>query len=158
MRRVESHLVADVDLEHVRSALADWGWLIGNEWSPILLSAVGDAFLVNSSGRIARLDTGSGKLELIARSLREFEGAWVKPSVLDEWFLTPVVEALRTAGKTLGPNECYGFTVLPIFAEGSYAADNRFVLNALEHIRFTADMHRQLKDVKDGELVEIKVV
>jgi hypothetical protein len=34
---------------------------------------------------------------------------------------------------------------VPLFKEGEYGAANRFCLSAREHIRFTGDMHLQLK-------------
>jgi hypothetical protein len=77
---------------------------------------------------------------------------------LDEWFLQPVVTELRAKGMLLDCNQCYGFTILPMFREGSYGAANRVVLNAMEHLRFTADIIRQTQSLRDGESVELRVV
>jgi hypothetical protein len=77
---------------------------------------------------------------------------------LEEWFLQSVVAELQAKGMLLGPNQCYGFRILPMFREGSYGATNRYVLNALEHLRFTADIVRQTQSLQDGETVRIRVV
>ena len=43
-------LIADVELPAVRDALCECRWLLGRHWSPLLASAVGDVFLINSVG------------------------------------------------------------------------------------------------------------
>jgi hypothetical protein len=153
----KSHLLADVDIQDVASAMAEWSWLLGSSWSPILVSAAGDVFLTDSTGAVARLDTGVGALEPVAETREEFEAALDDPSTVADWFLEPVVNELRSEGKQLDRGQCYGFTILPIFQQGSYEASNRFCLTATEHIRVTGAMHLQLKDMADGETVQIEV-
>lgn len=77
------HLKADIDPATIEPALAVWRWLIGDRWSPILTSAVGDIFLTDPSGVIARLDTGAGKLKPIASSLEEFRDLLADPTCVD---------------------------------------------------------------------------
>jgi hypothetical protein len=149
------HLFADVDLGEVGAALSEWSWLLKGEWSPLLVSASGDVFLKNKSGQVFRLDTGGGELESVAFTVEAFYEGLQLPNSEHEWLLAPVVEELRLQGKTLSQGQCYGFTILPIFKEGSYGAKNRFVLSALEHIRFTGDMHSRLQDVPDGQPVQL---
>lgn len=151
------HLVADVELDDVRRSLSAWSWLLGDGWSPLLVSAVGDVFLVNSSGAVARLDTGAGRLEILRESLKLFEAALGDPTIVADWFLESVVEELRSQGKPLSRGQCYGFTLLPIFSGGTYESANRFCISAAEHIEFSGDMHLQLKDVPDGDPVEVVV-
>lgn len=158
MQLENSYLCADVDLDEVRKALKAWSWFLKGNWSPILVSAVGDIFLQFESGEIFRLDAGAGELEFIAPSVSAFQGAMQFTKSSREWFLAPVVDELRLQGKTLARGQCYGFTVLPVFKEGSYKAENRFILGALEHIRYTGDMHLQIKDLRDGDRVSIEVV
>lgn len=57
MKLPKAHLVADVKLDDLTGALCEWSWLLGDEWSAVLVSAVGDIFLINRAGAIARLDT-----------------------------------------------------------------------------------------------------
>jgi hypothetical protein len=151
------YLLADVELDAVASSLSGWSWLIGGGWTALVVSAVGDVFLVNPAGAIARLDTGAGRLEKLAETLGEFEAALDDPTIVAEWFLEGVVDELRVGGKCLNRGQCYGFTILPIFEGRSYMSENRFPVSATEHIRFTGDMHLQLRDVSDGDSVEIVV-
>jgi hypothetical protein len=153
----KSHLLADVDMQDVVNSIAEWSWLLDGNWSPIVVSAAGDVFLADSTGAVARLDTGVGTLEWLAETREAFEAALSDQSTVADWFLEPVVNELRSQGKQLKRGQCYGFTILPIFSEGSYEAANRFCLTATEHIRFTGAMHLQLKDMADGETVRIEV-
>jgi len=65
-----------------------------------------------ASVHVARLDTGSAALEPIADSTAAFEAACADPANVRDWFLVPVVEALRASGKILAPRQCYGFTII----------------------------------------------
>jgi Domain of unknown function (DUF1851) len=158
LRAVEPALVASVSLADVEEALRDWRSLYPDLGRPILMSAVGDVFLEDAKGQVSRLDTGGDSLSFIAESREVFEAEAPRAANLEEWFLEPVVMDLRNKGMLLKENQCYGFTILPIFKEGSYRAENRFVLNAMEHLRFTADMILQTRSLKDGESVVLRVV
>jgi hypothetical protein len=158
MRLVDPVLLASVSLADVEDALRDWRWLHTDLGRPILVSAVGDVFVESATGEVSRLDTGVGSLCFIAESRAAFDAMASNFANLEDWFLRSVVSELRAKGILLGHNQCYGFKILPMFREGSYGATNRFVLNALEHIRFTADVVRQARSLRDGETVRIRVV
>lgn len=158
MQLEKSHLVADVSLEDVSAALSAWSWLLKDRtWRPLLVGAAGDVFLANTEG-VFRLDTGVGELERIAENEIGFHDSLMDPALIHDWLLEPVVEELRAGGKELGPGQCYSFTILPVFEEGSYKADNRFLLPVLEHLRVTGDVHSQINGLTDGDKVRIKVV
>jgi hypothetical protein len=65
---------------------------------------------------------------------------------------------LRAHANELGPGQCYSFTILPVFEEGSYTADNRIVISVVEHLRVTGDILSQINGLTDGDKVRIKVV
>jgi hypothetical protein len=154
-----SRFVATVDLARVRAALVDWSWLLREgAWDPILVSAAGDVFLVRESGEVFRLDTGGGELTRIAGSRAEFEAALQDPELIKDWLLTPVVEELLESGRGLVHGQCYGFSILPVFEEGSYGAANRFPLSAVEHVGVTGSLHGQLQGVPDGQKIRLSVV
>jgi hypothetical protein len=158
MRHVDPVLLASVSLADVEEALRDWQCLHADLGRPILMSAVGDVFVEDAKGQVSRLDTGVGSISLVAESRAVFDVAASNSSNLDEWFLRHVVTELRSKGMLLDQNQCYGFTILPMFREGSYGATNRFVLNATEHLRFTADIIRQTRSLRDGETIKLRVV
>lgn len=136
-----------------------WSWLIAEPWSPLVCSMVGGVFLEKPDGAVHWLDTGTGLVEEVARSRPIFEETVsTSPDLVDEWFLPPVIERLHAAGKKAGAGECYGFVILPVFAEGKYEADNMFVIPVAEQFVGTATVHRQLSQLPDGASVQMKVV
>jgi hypothetical protein len=154
-----SRFVATVDLALVRAALSDWSWLLREgAWDPILVSAAGDVFLVGDSGEVFRLDTGGGELTRIAESRADFEAALEDCALAKDWLLTPVVEELLESGRGLGRGQCYGFSILPVFKEGSYGAVNRFPLSGVEHVGVTGNLHGQLQSFSDGQKIRLSVV
>jgi hypothetical protein len=158
MQLEKSHLVADVALEDVSVALSAWSWLLEEgRWCPLLVGAAGDVFLANAED-VFRLDTGVGELERIAENESRFWKLLNDPALVHEWFLEPVVDELRASAKELGPGQCYSFTILPVFEEGSYTAENRVVIPVVEHLRVTGDILSQINGLTDGDKVRIKVV
>ena len=151
------HLVVDLDVAAVERALADWRWLIGPSARPLYVTAAGDVILIEDDGRVLLLDTGGGAVEPLAESQEGFERALSDSSHLDDWLSASLAGRLRQRGVTLDPGQCYGYAVLPVFAEGSYGPDNRRVLSALEHLSFTADVHKQIRDLPDGATIRFDV-
>ena len=82
----------------------------------------------------------------------------VSPDLVDEWFLPPLVGRLHAAGKKPKAGECFGFTNLPVFAEGKFDVENMFVLPVSEQFIGVADLHRQLNELPDNSRVRLKVV
>lgn len=135
-----------------------WSWLVPEPWEPIVCSMVAGVFLEKLNGEVHWLDTGTGLVEHVASTRVEFEELIrTSPDLVDEWFLPHLVERLHAAGKRPAVGECYGFTILPIFAEGKYDPDNMFVVPIKEQLVGMADIHRQLTDVPDGASVQVKI-
>ena len=140
------------------SAASAWSWLVSEPWTPLLCSVVGGVFLEKPDGAVHWLDTGTGLVEEVASDRRHFEEIMTSsPDLVDEWFLAPLVDQLHAAGKKAGTGECYGFTVLPVFAEGKYDVGNMFVVPVKEQFVGMADVHRKLNELPDGTSVQVKV-
>jgi hypothetical protein len=122
----------------------------------MLFSAIGDVFLQLPAGTVWWLSTATGSLEQIAGSEADFT-AKLAGGQVDEWFLPGLVEALQSNGKYLLPGECYSYTTLPVFAEGSFSVENMFPLGAEEHFGVTGHIMKQIRGVPDGAEVSIRV-
>lgn len=153
-REISFQLEPDIAREVAKA----WSWLVLEPWEPIICSMVAGVFLETPSSGVLWLDTGTGLVEQVAQSRAHFEEiVRSSPDLVDEWFLPPLVERLHAAGKKPNQGECYGFTILPVFAEGKYDTDNMFVLPIREQLVGIADIHRQLNDLPDGASVQVKV-
>jgi hypothetical protein len=142
--------------EAIDVARRAWSWLVPEPWTCIACSAMGDIFLRNDLGEVLWLDCGQGSLERIAQGVDDFQSR-LDGDEGEEWLLLPLVKALRRSGKILDRGQCYGFKILPIFAEGSYELDNIYATSAAEHSSVTGMLHRQIRDLPDGATVELKV-
>jgi len=148
--RIESDLAHEV--------AKAWSWLLPEPWEPIICSTVAGIFLTIPTGEVIWLDTATALLEQVAESREQFEGL-VKssPAHVDEWFLPPLVDRLHAAGKRPKDGECYGFIILPVFAEGKYDTDNMVVVPVREQLIGIANIHRQLSELPNGATVQVKV-
>jgi hypothetical protein len=143
--------------EAVAELRKSWSWLLGSRWRPLLFSAVGDVFLELQAGTVWWLSTATGSLEQVADSESDFVGM-LNGEQAEEWFLPGLVEALQSAGKHLAPGQCYSFTTLPVFAEGSFSVENMLPLSAKEHFGVTGHVMQQIQSFPDGTEVSIKIV
>lgn len=141
----------------VRELETSWGWLLREPFTPVLFSALGDAFIEPESGGIWWLNTGTAELTWVADSVVHFEHL-LNSDLADEWFLPNLVGELHAAGKVPGPGECYTFVTLPVFREGTYEVENLNAVPAHEHYGQTGLMHKQLRDLPNGARVQVKVV
>ncbi|UCI16968.1 DUF1851 domain-containing protein [Mesorhizobium sp. B2-1-8] len=142
-----------------QAAARAWSWLLPEPWTPLVCSMVGGMFVERPNNEVHWLDTGTGLLERVAHNRARFEEMIrISPDLVDEWFLPPLVERLHAAGKKPKVGECYGFTVLPVFAEGKFEVENMFVVPVTEQFIGMADIHRQLNEIPDSSRVRIKVV
>lgn len=139
---------------------ASWLWLIGDEdWKPVLCSRLGDLFLERSSGEIDWMSCSLGSIEVAAPNRATFDQLCAEGGdQLAEWFGPDFVATLHRSGRVAGPNECYLFIVLPIFAECTYEAQNIGVVPVHEVFVGLADIHQQIADLPDGQAVRMRVV
>lgn len=151
-----SQITINPTAEAVAELRESWSWLLGVDWRPMLFSAVGDVFLQLPSGTVWWLSTATGSLEQIAESEADFV-AKLSGEQVDEWFLPGLVESLRSSGKHLLPGQCYSYTTLPVFAEGSFSVENMFQIDATEHFGVTGQIMKQIRALPDGTKVSIKV-
>lgn len=151
-----SQITINPTAEAVAELRESWSWLLGVDWRPMLFSAVGDVFLQLPSGTVWWLSTAAGSLEQIAESEADFI-AKLSGEQVDEWFLPGLVESLRSSGKHLLPGQCYSYTTLPVFAEGSFSVENMFQIDAKEHFGVTGQIMKQIRALPNGARVSIKV-
>lgn len=135
----------------VEVALAAWWWLVPGKMRALVLSAVGDLFLIDGEGAIFFLNTRSGTFGCVAASVVEWEGKIREPEVLEEWFLPGFVAELRGAAR-LGPGECYS-PVHPPILNGSFDVENWPPTHWRAHFHTTGAIHEQIKDLPDGTVI-----
>ena len=138
-----------VDSSHLdrSTLLSDWAWLIGKRKQPIVVSAIGDAFLHDPvEGLVYWLDVGQGQCHKLTDNLEEFD-----IRLRDKEFALLVLQAtlivqLRQAGKTLAPGQVYSFKKPPVIG-GDYILENFQAADIATHFSTSGRFHRQIKNL-----------
>lgn len=143
-------------------ALEDWRWLVGRAARPLLLTAMGDVFLIKPGGLLRRhsvylLETGTGRCERVASTYEELRELLSTSDSSAAWLLPELVASLRASGQTLSEGECYSPKLVPALG-GTFEAANFAPVNWRVHLAITGQVHDNLKDVADGTKVKFEVV
>lgn len=130
--------------------LSEWRWLIGPCKQPILLAAIGDAYVQDpDDGSVHLLDVGGGALEQIAGSVDEFRALLADREFVTDSFVPSTIVALRNGGKTLAPGQIYSYIHPPVLG-GKYSTDNMEPTDVSVHFSILGQIHRQVKDLPEG--------
>jgi hypothetical protein len=149
-------LICTPDADAIDALAESWAWRIGDGYTPLLFTALGDMFYEADEGGIFWLNTGTAEVERVAESVTGFNQL-LREDIADEWLLPALVEALLDAGKLRGEGECYTYVTLPIFAEGEYVVENLNPVAAIEHFELTGSVLQQMQDLPDGTDVKIDI-
>jgi Domain of unknown function (DUF1851) len=140
----------------VESLREHWRWQLGDDWTPLLFSAIGDVFIEVAAGTVWWLSTATGSLEQVAESRQHF-AEQLGGERTDEWFLPGLVDVLRSQGKVLGPEQCYTYAILPVFSQGSFSAENMHPVSAAEHFTMSGLIHESIRQLPDGAQAQVTV-
>jgi len=143
--------------ENLANLMDSWTWLIGTDKKLLIVSVIGDMFLQANNGSIFWLDVGLGKLEIIAKDMKEFESKLENINQVDEWFMIDLTAELKRSEKTLKDGQVYSYRKLPVLG-GAYSVDNFAPLDMEAHFRLTSEIHEQVRSLPDGTKVDMKVV
>jgi hypothetical protein len=146
--------IAHVDMDDLCEC---WMWLIPDLKQVLMISKMGDMFIMQKDGCIYWLATDMGNLTKIANDYKEFEQLLLEEDNLDNWFLPLLIQQLIAAGMLLGPNQVYSFKLMPVMG-GDYAVDNIEPTDLSVHFTITGQICQQIKNLPDGTKVKIKIV
>jgi hypothetical protein len=133
----------------IDEALDAWRWLVPEQVKSLVLTALGDLFLIYADGSVHFLDTNAGSCAPVAASVTEWEEKIRQPELLDEWFLPGFIGALRDAGRYLSQGECYD-AVHPIVLGGAWSVENFEPTHWRVHFHSLGQLHEQVKDLPTG--------
>lgn len=144
-----------VSFRHLQreTVLSDWTWLLGASAVPLLITAVGNAFVQDPSSReIKLLDVGSADLVPVAASLAEFEGLLTQREFVAKFFDVQLVGELLKSGQSLAAGELFGFKRLPTMG-GDYVVDNFEPTDIEVHFGVSGQLQAQLSRLEPGAVV-----
>lgn len=142
MRELTAHLADDAQ----GTLLDDWLWLVGEARSPFLVTAFGNAFLMDGAdGTVHALDAHHGTVEKIADSIEEFDVLIRQPAFVRHHFPVDAVAALRESGQRLADGQVYSF-VQPLAIGGEAAPANIHHVDLHVHFTVLGRLHRELAE------------
>jgi hypothetical protein len=141
-------------LDTIRNA---WGWIGLDPAAVVATNAFGNLIVCATDGAHWRICPEEWSCELIARSAAEFAALSSDDEFRTDWEMAPLVELARQQLGPLPDGRCYCLK-LPAVIGGRYEAANLGIIALVELISFAGDMAQQIKDVPDGDQIEIKIV
>jgi hypothetical protein len=141
-----------VGFEHIdqTTVLSEWTWLLGDRKLPILIGALGDAFVQDrDDGSVHLLSAGGGSLRQVAANVDEFQALLGDRDFVIRHFAPEVIVELRNMGQHLEPGQLYGYKVPP-FLGGSYSLDNLEPTDIRVHFSMLGQLLRQTQGLEPG--------
>ncbi len=133
--------------------LSDWRWTL----HPFSLTMFGDWFFEDEGGRVVFLDSIAAQLSEIAPSRETFLAERETLENLDQWYMADLALLCWDHGLRPGPSECLSFKLPPVLS-GSLEVDNVEVCDLMVHESVLAQIHRGVKDLPDGTVINRFVV
>jgi hypothetical protein len=132
------------------SLLREWHWLIGPNRIPVLVTALGNVFVLDGGdGAVHVLDVGPGTLQQVATSADEFRARLRNKDFVIEHFAPIIVMRMRERGKMLQQGQLYGFRTPPPLG-GEYSADNLEPTDIEVHFSTLGQLHARAHAAAGG--------
>lgn len=129
--------------------LDEWTWLLPGKHRVVLLTKMGDAFLVDAEGKVVFLDTLEGAVLPAAPSLDAFESLLQAGTIDLDWFNPDMVALLDGRGERLAPGQCFSYKVPPALG-GPLDSSNVGVTSLAVHFSMAGQLHRQIRQMRPG--------
>lgn len=147
------------NLEYVDQSeiISSWQWLIPDVKKIIILSCLGDLFVIGKDDAIYWIATDTGTVTKVATDSEHFTKLLTDENNIDNWFLPQLIDDLINSGKILMENEVYSYKNLPVLG-GGYSVDNIDPTDMSVNFAFTGQIFEQIKNLPDGTKVNITLV
>jgi hypothetical protein len=146
-------LSIDVDALDWDRLLSDWRWLVPNRLRPFSLTMFGDWFFEDEKGRVVFLDTVAATLSEIAVSRAAFLCERERPENRDQWYMPELAMLCWERGLRPAQGQCLSFKIPPVLS-GPLEVDNIEVCDLMVHQSITAQIHRGVKDLPEGTVID----
>jgi hypothetical protein len=130
----------------------DWSLLVDlDQFTLVEISLFGDLFLKDSTGAYCLLDINFGELQYA-------ETVGSDPEILFPIAFDMVIATDYIKGGLLPVDgQCFGYKE-QLVSGGSLRIENVYIAILSDYVSFMGDYHNQIKDVADGETVQIKAI
>ena len=151
------HDVRQNDMNPLLESIAKgWSWKLGCPVDLLETNHFGNAIVTNSEGSYYRIMPEEWSCELIATSFEEFTELRKSVEFVHDWEMRHLVTIAESALGPLTESQVYCL-VKPGILGGTYTEDNIRKISLRETLDYSGYMAEQIKDVPDGENVEIVI-
>jgi hypothetical protein len=133
-------------------AISPWRWLIRGVPHPLLITVLGDVFMVLDDA-VYFLDTLDGTFTQVASSVEQWKCDLENVERVDGWFLPGFVHLLREHGAPLMAGEVYSPTIPPVLG-GAMSVDNFTPSTWRMHLHVLGQIHEQVRDLPAGAKID----
>jgi hypothetical protein len=131
------------------AATESWRWSVPERVHPLLITALGDVFVLTRDSKVYFLDTENGKFDIVADSFGEWQTLLRDPQNIASWFRPQFVQQLKQRYGSL--KEPYVFSpTIPLVLSGKLTPDNYTPSRWDAHLHVMGQIHRQVKDLPPG--------
>ena len=146
---VPAHLTIKTDGLPFDELLSDWRWLVSADFMPVLMTAFGDLFLRDKSGRVHFLDLMAGEFNPVAESQEQFDRLCGDREQRRNWFVGFLLTDIRKKLGDLSANQCYSCKK-PLSLGGQLEPDNFERTDLQVHYSILGQLHRQTRHLPPG--------
>ena len=146
---VPAHLTIATDGLPFDALLSDWRWLVSPDFTPVLMTAFGDLFLRDKSGRVHFLDLMSGEFKPVANSQEAFERLCEDREQRRSWFVGFLFTEVRKLRGELVAGQCYSCKT-PLSLGGQLEPDNFERADLQVHYSILGQLHEQTRHLPAG--------
>ena len=133
--------------------LEDWVWLIGTRRFPILITALGDAFVQDADdGSVHLLSAGAGTCSRVADDVATFRERLLDRAFVLDNFVPSIVADLRNSGRPLAQGQLYSYRVPPALG-GEYSADNLEPTDISVHFSLLGQINQRAHELPEGTVI-----
>ena len=134
-----------------------WGWIGINPIEVVGENDFGNLIIKDTEGKYWRLCPEDVYCEVIATNREELDRLSEDQEFLEDWNMKLLVDQAKENLGQLGKGIKYCL-VIPGALGGEYAIQNIKTAPLIELVRFSGDVAKQIKDLPDGEQIQLKVV
>lgn len=150
---VPAHLTIKTDGLPFDTLLSDWRWLVSPDFTPVLITAFGDLFLCDRSGRIHFLDLMTGEFKPVAETQEEFDRLCEDRERRRSWFASFLFTEVRKLQGDLSTGECYSCKK-PLSLGGQLEPDNFERTDLQVHYSILGQLHQRTRGLPPGTKID----
>ena len=145
------------DQELIAEALNEsWGWVMPQITTVLAVNSMANCLVQDVNGHYWRICPEELSANLIARNEAEVQTVFESPEQKEDWQLLGLINPAEEQLGSLKEGECYQM-VTPGVLGGKYSVSNLKITPIYQYLSMCGEMAYQIKDLKDGEKVELCV-